>query len=264
MSKFSDLLNRPLPSNEDAENITESAEEKEPMEVPEPEDNTEDLKQEDGDDDDDDDIDDEVTQLATNAIDDNDEDNDNISDLSDEELAQLDQELTGGIDDAETEEIELTPEEEKEADDMMSVAATTVLINNELNAEEKAQFLESKIDTTIAINEGLLLESDINEMAMECGLMTEANNYSKKMIIRLDKQARMKQLYALAINVCAAAHGDPDYAKKKKLMKMKNVLNARLDKKYHAQAVKRSKIYMKRLMSSKSKPLAELGKKIQK
>ena len=107
MSKFSDLLNRPLPSNEDAENITESAEEKEPMEVPEPEDNTEDLKQEDGDDDDDDDIDDEVTQLATNAIDDNDEDDDNISDLSDEELAQLDQELTGGIDDAETEEIPL-------------------------------------------------------------------------------------------------------------------------------------------------------------
>ena len=91
--------------------------------------------------------------------------------------------------------------------------------------------------------------------------MKKLNEYEIKNIL---KSVGILAAGGLAINVCAAAHGDPDYAKKKKLMKMKKVLNARLDKKYHAQAVKRSKIYMKRLMSSKSKPLAELGKKIQK
>lgn len=266
MSKFADLLNRPLPSQGegDVDNIVESAEEKEPMEVPEPENlGEEEVQKESGDEDDDDYS--EVNDLATNAFSEE-EDDEDLSDLSDEELAQLDKELTGNIDDETDNDdaVVLSPEEEKEADDMMSIAATTVLINNEMNADEKVKFLESQLDTTIAINEGLLLESDINEMAMECGIMTEANNYSKKMIIRLDKNARMKQLYALAINVCAAAHGDPDYAKKKKLMKMKKVLNARLEKKYHAEAVKRAKVYMKRLMNSKSKPLNDLGKKIQK
>lgn len=266
MSKFTDLLNRPLPSQGDAENMFESENEDMEMAVPEPEDLEDKVKQEDGDDDDDDDDNDELNDLASTALSDAEDDAEgDISDLSDEELAELDRELGGSLDDSNDDEaVVLTPEEEKEADDMMSIAATTVLINNEMNAEEKAKFLESQLDTTIAINEGLLLESDINEMAMECGLMTEANNYNKKMIIRLDKEARMKQLYALAINVCAAAHADPDYAKLKKLTKMRKIIRTKLQKKYHGEAVKRAKVYMKRLMSSKSKPLSELGKKIQK
>lgn len=187
-------------------------------------------------------------------------------DLSDEELAELDRELSddamgsviGNNDDCC---VDLSADEEMRADDMMNMAATTMLVNDELNAEEKAEFLESQVN--VAIDEGFMTESDANEMYEELGLAQE-NSYNKKMIIRLDAAAKKKQLYALAVNVSAAAHGDPDYRKLRKVMKMRKVLRARLDRKYHAEATKRMKIYFARLKRSKSSALAKLGAKFSK
>ena len=200
--------------------------------------------------------------------------------LSDDELAKLDSDLfcydldddddeeddddddDEEDDDDENEEVKLSPSEEIKADDMMSVAATTMLVNDELNAEERAAFIESEAMT--AIEEGFITESDVTEMSSEIGLVTEANNYNKKMIIRLDAAAKKKQLYALAVNVSAAAKRDPDYIKLKKVMKMRKILRAKLDRKYHNEAMKRMKIYFNRLRRSKSPQLSKIGNKYSK
>ena len=194
-----------------------------------------------------------------------DDDDDDIDSLSDDELEQLDQELSGKMIDSvvgrETPQ-KLSPDEEMQADDMMSVAATAAIVNDEMNAEEKAQFIESERDVQIAINEGLLMESDIQDIANAAGKFITENNYNNKMIIRLDKNAKMKQLYAIGVNVSAAAHKDPDYYKLKKVNRIRRTLQSKLRKKYHGEALKRMRVYMKRLMSSKSKTLSNIGKKI--
>ena len=194
-----------------------------------------------------------------------DDDDDDIDSLSDDELEQLDQELSGKMIDSvvgrETPQ-KVSPDEEMQADDMMSVAATAAIVNDEMNVEEKAQFIESERDVQIAINEGLLMESDIQDIANAAGKFITENNYNKKMIIRLDKNAKMKQLYAIGVNVSAAAHKDPDYYKLKKVNRIRRTLQSKLRKKYHGEALKRMRVYMKRLMSSKSKTLSNIGKKI--
>ena len=45
---------------------------------------------------------------------------------------------------------------------------------------------------------------------------------------------------------------------------MRKILKARLTKKYHAEAMKRMKIYFKRLNNSKSNILSKLAKKVSK
>ena len=151
-----------------------------------------------------------------------------------------------------------------EADDMMSTAATTIVVNDELNAQEKAEFLESAEQLQIAVNEGLLLESDLDDLMYDLGMVTEGKNYNKKMLIRLDKKSKMKQLYSLAVNVSACAHHDPDFIKLKKVLRVRKQLRAKLRKKYHAEAMKRMKVYYKRLTSSKSSVLSNIGKKLSK
>ena len=267
---FSDLLKRPLPSKE--KEIFESDEEDMDM------DSDDEPDTEEGccrggkgcgvDCEDADPVD--TAQVVTDS-DDDDDDDDNFDpdEMSDEELAALDAELSDDeadalIDDEDNDEVELSPEEEQEADDMMGVAATTVLIKDEMNKDEQKKFIESEEAVRAAINEGLLLESDVNDLAADLGLFTEKKNYNKKMIIRLDKEAKQKQLFALAVNVSAAAHNDPDYRKLKKVNRMRKILRAKLVRKYKAEATKRMKVYYKKLTTSKSGPLAAIGKALHK
>lgn len=295
MSKFSDLLNQPLPSasffesddndvntndnsNDSDNDIDDNSDvEKEygDEELDMGSDNQYgyDDREECGDnsiaceDDDDDEEDDE----DMDDIDDDDEDEFDPEELSDAELAALDADLGGDTindiadtDDAEN--VELDPNEEREADDMMGVAATAVLINDEMSSDEKKEFAESTRDVQIAINEGLLLEGDLDTMFESVSMdeiFTEGR-YDKKMMIRLDKNAKMKQLFSLGVNVSASAHRDPDYIKYKKVLRMRKILKARLTKKYHAEAMKRMKIYFKRLNNSKSNILSKLAKKVSK
>ena len=276
MSKFSDLLNQPLPSasffesDDDTDNVNDNSNDSnndtDDNSDVEKEYGDEELDMGSDDQDDDDDDDDDMDDL-----DDDDEDEFDLEGLSDAELAALDADLGGdtiyiiaNADDAEK--VELDPNEEREADDMMGVAATAVLINDEMSSDEKKELAESTRDVQIAINEGLLLESDIDTM-LESVSMDEIfteGRYDKKMLIRLDKNAKMKQLFSLGVNVSASAHRDPDYIKYKKVLRMRKILKARLTKKYHAEAMKRMKIYFKRLNNSKSNILSKLAKKVSK
>ena len=270
MSKFTDALNRPLPSklnqndvmvesnNDegfDAEAVLESIE----LECFSESFDLDDDNCIGGSCDDDDDFNEDDLDDISDSDDGFDPD-----DMSDEELERLDSELSrdalDNIVDNERE-VDLTPEEEINADDMMSIAATTLLVNDELNAEEKAQFVES--EGQIAVNEGFMTSTDVNSIAMESGLVQEAK-YTNKMIIRLDAESKKKQLYALAVNVSAAAHNDPDYHKLKKVMKMRKILRAKLERKYHGEATKRMKVYFNRLRRSKSNSLSKIGDKYSK
>ena len=289
---FSDLLNKPLPSVETDEEETTTLESADPEEMEGDigdgeegiEDDTEinqgdttdeacgddDTECEYGDDFEDDleDPEGDVASVIDDELDDDEDDDElDVDDLSSEELDELDDELTDDyVDDlvGDQDEITLSPEEEMEADDMMSTAATTIVVNDELNAQEKAEFLESAEQLQIAVNEGLLLESDINDMMYDLGMVTEGQKYNKKMLIRLDKKSKMKQLYSLAVNVSACAHHDPDFIKLKKVLRVRKQLRAKLRKKYHAEAMKRMKVYYKRLTSSKSSVLSKIGKKLSK
>lgn len=267
---FSDLLKRPLPSKE-KEMYLESDEEDMDVDADDEPDTEEGCcrggKGCGVDCEDADPVD--TAQVVTDSDDDDDDDDFDPDEMSDEELAALDAELSDDeadalIGDEDNDEVELSPEEEQEADDMMGVAATTVLIKDEMNKDEQKKFIESEEAVRAAINEGLLLESDVNDLAADLGLFTEKKNYNKKMIIRLDKEAKQKQLFALAVNVSAAAHNDPDYRKLKKVNRMRKILRAKLVRKYKAEATKRMKVYFKKLTTSKSGPLAAIGKALHK
>lgn len=189
---------------------------------------------------------------------------DDLDNLDDEDLAELDRELSGELED----EIDSEPEEEldsdaeMDADDMMSMAATTLLVNDELSSDEKKDFIANDADT--AIREGFMTDADVNMIAesVEYNYFSEAK-YNKPMLIRLDAESKKKQLYALAINVSAAANNDPDYRKLKKLMKLRKILRAKLAKKYHSSAIKRMKVYFNRLKKSKSPVLSNIAKKVE-
>lgn len=260
MSKFSDMMNSQLPSKTNGSVVEESVDET--TEVA-----TEGCEEEEGYQEEDTDLnDDGMDDNLDDDVDDLGDDDDNIDDMSEEDLAALDAELSdNAIDDAigddnDDEEINLSPDEEVQADDMMKVAATAMLVNDELSVEEKVAFIESK-EADIAITEGFMTDSDVNAMSVDCGLVTEGNNYNKKMIIRLDAESKKKQLKALAVNVSAAAHKDPDYYKLKKVMKMRKILRRKLAKKYNAEATKRMKVYFARLRNSKAPTLNKMSAK---
>ena len=200
-----------------------------------------------------------------------DDDDDEDDDMDDDDLLNLDKELRDDDntdiddDDDDEDEVDLTPDEELKADDMMSLAATTMLVNDELNDDEKKEFAESDNDMRIAVNEGFMTESDVNDLrAAVSDVYTEGKNYNKKMIIRLDKDAKMKQLRALGIRVSAAAHRDTDYMMYKKATRIKRAKWKKLEKKYGREGEKRAKIYFNRLRNSKSNVLSSVAKKIDK
>ena len=263
MSKFTELLNATLPSQE--ENVEESTQLDDVMDViteagcckedadEDENEGEEEISQDDAED------------AADGAEDEGDEfDPDN---MSDEELADMDKELSKDVidsiaDDGE-EEVSLSPEEEMEADDMMSVAATTMLVKDQLNAQERAEFLKDEAQVKCAINEGFLTDADVNELMQEFAEDDEVAleaRYNNKMIIKLDAASKKKQLYALAVNVSAAAHHDPDWIKYKKCIKLKKLLHAKLERKYKSEATKRARVYFKRLNKSGAPALASLAK----
>ena len=259
--KFTDLLKDNLPSK----NNTLYSEEEEILDKME-----EELLLNNAPADDEEDIDVEVEVDADDIEDsDDDEDEDDVDDLdfddmSDEDFTDLVEDMRDGdLDEEDIEDDEeqatLTPDEEMKADDMMSVAATTMLVNDELNDEEKAEFIDKEAETAVA--EGFMTDADVKQIGYEIGLITEGNNYNRKMIIRLDAESKKKQLFALAVNISAAAHKDSDYKKYKKVMKMKKILRKKMEKKYRSEAMKRMKIYFTRLRRSKSQTLNKIANK---
>ena len=259
---FKDLLNRPLPSQSFTEgtqsfddfmegqdigdediDLDEGSDDDFEMDDDFGDDDYDSMSFEDGDDDLEDDLEDLDDELDSDEnFDDADmddiDDADDIDDIDDDEPAEP-----------------LTGEADKKADNMMAVAATPMLIRDELTAEECADFFNSS-EAEIAVSEGFLMESDIDDVFEE-GVFANPNKPFK-----MTKQARFKQLYELSLQIEARQHNDPKYKTLQKAYKIERTIKSDWRKKYHALAMKRAKKYLKKLMSSKSPILNSIGKKL--
>lgn len=203
----------------------------------------EDFGEDDYDDEDDEDEDDEDEDID-NAL-------DNLEDQSEDDIE------TGlmNADDNSEENEDLTPAEDQKADDMLAMVATPMLIKDELTAEESVNFYESA-DSDIAVDEGLIMESDLDEIFTE-GVFASPNRPFK-----MTKKARFKQLYELSVQIEARAHRDPKMKQLDRAYKIERKIKAELRNKYGTAAKKRAMIYLKRLMKSKSGVLKNLGRKM--
>ena len=232
-----------------------------------------DLKLEDDDDDDFDDEDDD--DVDPDDIDDDDMDDDldsvmdDLGDLTDDDLDQVEDNLKDDDDeeDDDVEQVRLNPDEEIEADNLMQVAGTASLIRSEMNMDERAEFLESSADLTTAKLEGFINDSviqEMEEMSKPIDLeetFQEAKIYNKN-TVRLNKEARLAQLFAIAVYSSARAHNDPEYKKWKKAKKVARYYSANMRRKYKSEATKRMRVLFARLKSSKSPIVKDLGKKV--
>lgn len=187
--------------------------------------------------------------------DDEDEDIDNALDnLEDQSEDDIETGLMNADDNSEENE-DLTPAEDQKADDMLAMVATPMLIKDELTAEESVNFYESA-DSDIAVDEGLIMESDLDEIFTE-GVFASPNRPFK-----MTKKARFKQLYELSVQIEARAHRDPKMKQLDRAYKIERKIKAELRNKYGTAAKKRAMIYLKRLMKSKSGVLKNLGRKM--
>lgn len=226
-------------------------------------------------DDDDDDFDDDDDDVDPDDIDDDDMDDDldsvmdDLGDLTDDDLDQVEDNLKDDDDeeDDDVEQVRLNPDEEIEADNLMQVAGTASLIRSEMNMDERAEFLESSADLTTAKLEGFINDSVIQEMeAMSKPVdleetFQEAKIYNKN-TVRLNKEARLAQLFAIAVYSSARAHNDPEYKKWKKAKKVARYYSANMRRKYKSEATKRMRVLFARLKNSKSPIVKDLGKKV--
>lgn len=254
---FQELLDSETP-------ITESFEESEETitEDPDLEDEIEDLSDE------------ELSRLANDLsaeIEDDIEDESEEDEPEEEEIELNDDEdeedeIEDAIDDIDDEPQPLTPSQDADADDMMAVAATSQLLQTELNDDERAAITESAEALQCLVDEGFILESDAFNILYGCDedIITEKAWYSNKQRIQLGKEARMKQLWSVAVFAEARARNDADYRKLQKVYKMRNILRARLEKKYDAPAKKRVRTYIQRLRDSKSGVLNKIAKRFNK
>lgn len=299
MSYFDDLLNRPLPSAEtsydesgdDFEKDMDALSKEYESEECGPEDDT-DFSSHDEDGDGIDSIVDDIMSADEDGLPNDDENGDDDSGTEDDgdidsDLADLEREVdvNGSLpdDDGEfgdddkyvpqsvddpTPAKPVTGQADEDADRMLAICATPTILDNTLTVEEAVAFIESG-DADIAVNEGLMLESDLTSMLAELsddhGDFTEAVKFAspgKKYM--MTKKARLKQLFELSLQIEARAHHDPYYPKIQKAYKIERTIKQGWRKRYGNLAMKRAKRYLKALMSSKSPTLKKAAKRITK
>ena len=159
------------------------------------------------------------------------------------------------------ESIELTPEEEAEADSIINIAATPVILKEVLTQESVDAFVESE-EFDIAVEEGFALEGTKDNFCSVTGeLFTEAKFYNKNQM-RLTKEARTNQLFEICVQAIARAKNDPVYFKLAKVQELRRKLKAVLRQRYKAPAMKKAKEYIVRMRRSKAPTIANAAKKI--
>lgn len=155
---------------------------------------------------------------------------------------------------------ELSPEEDAEADKLINLAATPVVLKEELSPEEVTEFARG-YEYQIGCDEGFLLEDCEMELCAP-SIFTEAKFYNKNMV-RMTKEARTNQLFEICVQAIARAKNDPIYWKLHKVQIARRRLKGMLRQKYKAQAMKKARDYLIRLRASKSSVLAKAASKMQ-
>ena len=153
-------------------------------------------------------------------------------------------------------------EDDAEADHAMNLAATPMLLQEELTEADCGKMCESG-EMDILVDEGFLMESDIgllgydsDEDFMEGVFAPESRPY------KMTKKARFQQLYALSLQIEARAHHDPFYPKMQKAYKIERTIKKGWEKRYGALAKRRALRYLKRLSKSKSPTVKKIVNKM--
>lgn len=155
---------------------------------------------------------------------------------------------------------DLSPEEDAEADKLINLAATPVVLKEELSPEEVTEFAQG-YEYGIACDEGFLLENCEVELCTP-SIFTEAKFYNKNMV-RMTKEARTNQLFEICVQAIARAKNDPIYWKLHKVQIARRRLKGMLRQKYKAPAMKKAREYLIRLRASKSPVLSKAASKMQ-
>jgi hypothetical protein len=159
----------------------------------------------------------------------------------------------------------LDGQEDQDADDMMAAVGTPVLLEECMTVQEAADFMESG-DAEIAISEGLMLESTLDELVAD--LTNGEQAYTESVFApasrpyKMTKKARLNQLYELSLQIEARAHHDPFVKKIDKAYAIERRIKAGWRKRYGRLAMRRAIKYLRRLMRSNSNGLKKAAKQI--
>ena len=203
--------------------------------------------------------------LMSVGSDDDDEKEDDEKEEGSEEDIPVDPSMASSVDDP-TPAPPLEGEADQDADNMMAIIATPMIINDAMTVQEAADFLESG-DAEIAVSEDLLLESAMDEMMEDIfGGSTGDTAYTESVFAspnkpyKMTKKARFNQLYELSLQIEARAHHDPFVPRIEKAYKIEREIKAGWRQRYGTLAKKRAMKYLKRIMRSNSSGLKKAAK----
>lgn len=183
-----------------------------------------------------------------------------VDDLDAAGMVNDDEDIPMPVDD-----VGMTQEESEEADRVIDMAATPIVLKELLDDKEMTEFVGS-YEFDIACNEGFLLESDVTSLTGEyteemLEYMTEAKLYNKTKI-QMSIKDRFAQLFEISVLGCARAKNDPDYIRLVKIQKARRTLKKRLRAKYRTPALQKARMYLQRLKKSRSGVVAKAAAKI--
>lgn len=151
-------------------------------------------------------------------------------------------------------------EDDAEADHAMNLAATPMLLQEELTEADCGKMCESG-EMDILVDEGFMMEADIGLLGYEDDFM-EGVFAPEGRPFKMTKKARFQQLYALSLQIEARAHHDPFYPKMQKAYKIERTIKKGWEKRYGALAKRRALRYLKRLSQSKSPTVKKIVNKM--
>lgn len=128
--------------------------------------------------------------------------------------------------------------------DEISASATNAIMEavmlENLTQDELSMFLENQTEVDAALEEGVLLE---------------------KTIVRLDKTAKLNRAYKAAIFQIAKEKNDPKFKKLLTIWKTERALEAYLEQKYGAIAMRQAKETVRNAQKSKSNIVAKAAQR---
>ena len=152
-------------------------------------------------------------------------------------------------------------EDDAEADHAMNLAATPMLLQEELTEADCGKMCESG-EMDILVDEGFMMEADIGLLGYEGEDFMEGVFAPESRPFKMTKKARFQQLYALSLQIEARAHHDPFYPKMQKAYKIERTIKKGWEKRYGALAKRRALKYLKRLSKSKSPTVKKIVSKM--
>lgn len=93
--------------------------------------------------------------------------------------------------------------------------------------------------------------SEMTESSEVCNDLVSMGIVTEKTIVRLDKKAKISRAYKTAVFTIAREKKDPKFKKLVTVWRMERALEAYLMKKYHAEAMKRAKVAVAKLNSTR-------------